>query len=308
LRRGDVVEIRAEAEIRETLDASGTLDSLPFMPEMLAHCGRRARVVSRVEKIWDMAGGTGLRRLRDTVLLEGLRCDGSGHDGCESGCYLLWKEAWLRRPGAVAPPIPSPANGSGSRRALPLADCTRRHEGTEVRYICQATQLPAASSAMSQSDPRHFVREILNGNVGAGRFVRGVAIALFNWVQGLRGGVGYPVLVPRARGSTPTGQLGLRAGALVAVRTKRQIEETLDARCRNRGLFFDLDMLRYCGGRFRVLRTVQRLIEESSGRMVDLRSPCVILEGVEATGEYHAFRAQREHILWREIWLERLAP
>ena len=35
--------------------------------------------------------------MRDTVYLEDLRCDGSGHGGCQAGCRIYWKEAWLRR-------------------------------------------------------------------------------------------------------------------------------------------------------------------------------------------------------------------
>ena len=44
LRVGDIVEVRSEAEILATLDENGRLESLPFMPEMLALCGRRFRV------------------------------------------------------------------------------------------------------------------------------------------------------------------------------------------------------------------------------------------------------------------------
>ena len=34
-----------------------------------------------------MAGGD--------VLLEGARCNGAAHDGCEAGCLIFWKEEWL---------------------------------------------------------------------------------------------------------------------------------------------------------------------------------------------------------------------
>src|ERR1700675_2894438 len=44
LRRGDVVEVRSEEEILRTLDPSGKLGALPFMPEMLRFCGKRFRV------------------------------------------------------------------------------------------------------------------------------------------------------------------------------------------------------------------------------------------------------------------------
>ena len=35
--------------------------------------------------------------MKDSVHLEGVRCDGSGHDGCEACCLIFWKEAWLKR-------------------------------------------------------------------------------------------------------------------------------------------------------------------------------------------------------------------
>src|SRR5262245_37605705 len=44
LRPGDLVEVRAPEEILQTLDTEGTLDQLPFMPEMLRFCGRRFQV------------------------------------------------------------------------------------------------------------------------------------------------------------------------------------------------------------------------------------------------------------------------
>ena len=64
-RRGDVVEIRSAKEIAATLDASGCLDGLAFMPEMAVHCGRRYRVQSRASKT--CVEGLGLRRMSGTV-------------------------------------------------------------------------------------------------------------------------------------------------------------------------------------------------------------------------------------------------
>ena len=97
LRPGDIVELRPAAEILATLDESGALDNMPFMPEMLQYAGRRFTVSRRVEKICDTIAATGSRRVHDTVYLEDLRCDGSGHGGCQAGCRIYWKEAWLRR-------------------------------------------------------------------------------------------------------------------------------------------------------------------------------------------------------------------
>src|SRR5437879_10974067 len=101
LRRGDFVEVKAPEEILRTLDADGTLDQLPFMPEMVEFCGRRFQVSKRMVKTcyYTKAGSSGMRKFRtdDVVLLDGLRCSGAEHDGCQKACMIFWREAWLRK-------------------------------------------------------------------------------------------------------------------------------------------------------------------------------------------------------------------
>jgi len=93
--RGDLVQVRSEAEIRHTLDSQNRLEGLPWMPEMLRYCGRVFRVYRRAEKVF-LDHYCYVGRLENTVLLEGVRCNGSDHGGCQMGCLLLWKEDWLR--------------------------------------------------------------------------------------------------------------------------------------------------------------------------------------------------------------------
>ena len=76
---GEIVEVRSEAEILATLDENGELDGLPFMPEMLAWCGRRLRVDKLALKLCDTIEWTGVYRIRDTVHLETSRCNGQAH-------------------------------------------------------------------------------------------------------------------------------------------------------------------------------------------------------------------------------------
>src|SRR6516162_7359451 len=97
LRAGERVQVRTKEEILSTLDAMGRLDELPFMPEMLEYCGMVMRVGKRAHKTCDPALGIGGRRMASTVHLENNRCNGSAHDGCEAGCLIFWKEAWLKR-------------------------------------------------------------------------------------------------------------------------------------------------------------------------------------------------------------------
>src|SRR4051794_2298867 len=100
-RTGDLAEVRSREEILATLDPHGCLDGMPFMPEMLQFCGQRFRVSAVAHKTCDTVGKTGSnRRLHSTVHLSGLRCDGTAHGGCQAGCNLFWKDAWLTRVGA----------------------------------------------------------------------------------------------------------------------------------------------------------------------------------------------------------------
>src|SRR5256885_13121004 len=103
-RPGDLVEVRTWAEIERTLDASGTLDGLPFMPEMRAFSGRTFRVHRRVDKINDMRHKTGLRRMLRALTLTDARCSGAHHGGCQAECQTLREDAGLNRGAAHALP------------------------------------------------------------------------------------------------------------------------------------------------------------------------------------------------------------
>ena len=58
LHKGDLVEVRSAAEILATLDEHGALDAMPFMPEMVASCGRRFTVSTRTDKVCDTIDST----------------------------------------------------------------------------------------------------------------------------------------------------------------------------------------------------------------------------------------------------------
>ena len=78
--------------------------------------------------------------------------------------------------------------------------------------------------------------------------------------------------------------LGLQPGERVRVKRKEEIVATLDANNANRGMSFDGEMLRYCGQEARVLRRVERIIDEKTGRMLRFKNPCIVLDDVTCTG------------------------
>jgi hypothetical protein len=309
IRVGDRVRIRSREEVFATLDASGRLDALPFMPEMQRHCGQLARVHRVVDKIYDYGRTKRLMRLRGTVSLAGLRCDGVAHGGCEAGCLMLWKREWLAP--VSNEDIESASGRSDTGRPAPpttreLPTTTAGSVSEEPRFVCQYTELSAASTRLSRRDPRLDLRPLLAGNVTLGAFAIVVLTRWFNRFQRLRSGVGYPAYPSGRCETTPSVDLGLRPGERIRVAAADDIARTLNRRNRNRGLWFDRDMIKHCGRDYRVLRRVNRIIDDASGRMLEMKTPCIVLSGVVASGEFHHFLAQEDHMYWREIWLRPL--
>ena len=323
LQVGEVVEVRSEDEILATLDQRGELEALPFMPEMLQFCGQRFRVDKLVVKLCDTSNWSGMYRMDHAVHLAGVRCDGQAHGGCQAGCLLYWKEAWLKRvdgDGAEAEPRPSSLVPPG-RVPLDLVATTRKPAdpaapGEEV-YSCQATELlRAAPEWVPPWDLRQYVLDVRSGNARLLTVLRSVGVGAFNEYQDLsrrllprplriRGGMRFPFIRGTLR-KTPHEILNLRPGELVEVKSKDEIVQTLDTTNRNRGMTFDPEMLKYCGRQARVLRRVERIIDEKTGRMLDLRSPCIILEDVICTSDYHRLCPRGIYPYWREIWLRRV--
>ncbi len=96
LRPGELVEVRSKEEILKTLDDQGRHRGLGFSTEMEEYCGRRLRVLKRVDKFILESYPGKVRRLRHTVILEGVLCKGMGK-GCDRSCFHFWREAWLKR-------------------------------------------------------------------------------------------------------------------------------------------------------------------------------------------------------------------
>ena len=65
-------------------------------------------------------------------------------------------------------------------------------------------------------------------------------------------------------------------------------------------------MLWYCGREARVLRRVERIVDERTGQLLRLKRACIVLEGVTCRGEYHRCCPRADYPYWREIWLERV--
>jgi hypothetical protein len=332
LRAGDWIEVRSPEEILATLDQYGRLESLPFMPEMFQYCGRKLRVSKRADKTCQYIEGWSIRRVKDAVHLENARCDGTGHGGCEAGCLIFWKEAWLKRaeidlvsPESLQRTTLNPGGGNGLDPVDRLSGASQAtNPGGETVYTCQATEVYRFSSHMRMWDPRQYIRDLRSGNLASGmvgdsrgqkalelmlgilRVCSAFIISIFNEVQARRHGPPYP-FIEGVLEKTPVESIGLQPRELVQVRSKEEILATLDKQNRNRGLLFDGEMLTYCGGIYRVLRRVYRIIDDKTGKMLNMKYPCIVLEGVACRSDYHRLCPRAIYHYWRESWLNRAA-
>jgi len=193
----------------------------------------------------------------------------------------------------------------------------------ESVYSCQATDLREFTSHLPWWNLWQYVRDIRSGNLRRGvaghskserllenllgclEVFRALLIEGFNKFQAARKSIQYPH-IEGSLVTTPTAELNLRPGEFVQVKSRDEILATLDQRNRNRGLLFDSEMLRYCGGTYRVLKRVQQIVDEKNGKILKMKSPCIILEGSACVSEYHRHCPRAIYHYWREGWLRRL--
>jgi hypothetical protein len=335
LKVGDWVEVRSKGEILATLDENGCLDSVPFMPEMLQFCGRRFRVQKSAHKTCDYSKpGVCTRRVRDTVHLE-TRCDGSAHDGCQAGCMLYWKSAWLKVVSARVAFVPeggaqtSDRSGGCTEADLWARTKTPNSDPAAPRYVCQTTQVPLIGEELWPWDFRQYLKDYWSGNVTLGRLIWSSVYSIYYNISEAGIGAGRPLrwfynklrflwggsLWPRTPGvlapgsPTPTVSLNLQPGELVRIKSHEEILKTVTSENLNRGMRWDAELVPYCGGTYRVLNRVSRLIHEQTGKMTEMKTPCITLDSVVCQGRYTFGRMMCPKAMypyWREIWLERV--
>jgi len=336
LKVGDWVEVRSREEVLATLDENGRLEGMPFMPEMFAFCGKRFQVYKRAHKTCDTVFPVRGRRVADAVHLE-TRCDGLAHGGCQASCLIFWKGAWLKRVDRGEPATHEAAGPTSSpEREASLSVVyqgmqTAGGSDASPRYVCQATQLPYATTDLKWWHIGQYIEDYGSGNVGIGRMIRGFVFITYYALSQAGIGLGRPMRwlydlcyplwggtpFPRRPGYIPAGEptpattLDLQPGELVRIKPFEQIRATLDANSKNRGLYFDAEQVPYCGGTYRVLRRVTRLIDEGTGMMREMRTPAVILDSVACQSRYsqcRMFCPRSIYAYWRETWLQRVEP
>jgi hypothetical protein len=116
-----------------------------------------------------------------------------------------------------------------------------------------------------------------------------------------------PYGVPKGM-QTPTMRLDLQQGELVRVKPYREILKTVDSRYRNRGLYFDPEMVPFTERKYEVQTRLKQIIDERTSKMVRFKSDAIVLKDVVCAARYakcRRFCPRAIYPFWREIWLER---
>jgi hypothetical protein len=296
LRPGDLVEVRSWPEIAATLDANGSLEKLPFMPEMLLYCGKQFRVSRQAFKT--CVDDQEMRQLSNTVLLEEVRCDGKSHGGCGKACLIFWKEAWLKPAGA-------PASENGRvKAAFTLADL-KRLAVRDGQFFCQSSEIVNASTPLPWWEPKQYLWDLSRNRMPLVQWLKSVMIAVYNKVAhvGRFHGWGH-ITGPGTRNGHRS--LGLQSGDVVRVKSLAEIKQTLDAEGKHKQLLFAPAMVEFCGQVMRVRNRVDKIVLEGTQKQRELKDT-VVLEGATCDGICHRMCPRQSLLFWRECWLERVS-
>jgi len=302
-RIGQWVKVCSVESIIAGLDEQGMLDGLPFMPEMIDHCGNRFRVKRFANKSCVNADSVYIGSLENCVVLQTPdRCNGADHGGCDMGCRFIWKTQWLRP--STESVLQKSENVNDDKDSPARQWLTERvlAEPENQRYRCQQTELVQIAKPVGPLKFKQYVDDYRRDNVPMTSIVSSIFSSLIRKLLRRR-----DHLVGPNRNRTPSEKLNLEIGQRVRVKPLERILKTLDADGCNRGLWFDpKEMATFCGQEMVVSRKISKLIDEKTGLLRKITQPTVVLSETECSGVFRRFCSRGMLHYWREIWLEAL--
>lgn len=329
--------MRSEGEILATLDQDGKLEGLPFTAEMWQFCGRQFTVRTRINRVH--IDGTGVRDIRNALILSEVRCDGQAHNGCQRACSLLFKDSWLTK----APP--NGINQSAVNPSNPRPETAGSLRNGDLPCQGQGTVLTAATIPLAWWDLGPYIDDVvcrtyslyevatillfrLNRKWRARdpiwRFAFGpktlvnltrmaLCVLRQNIACLLRLSPSPGQCAPEATdrqapgSSKPTKRSpALNPGDIVEVKCMEEILATLDEKEKHHGLGFCGSMLKHCGRRYRVLAPVSRLVDERTDKEVPRIRNTYLLEGAVCDGISYLGCPRACYWMWRDAWLHKV--
>ncbi len=167
---------------------------------------------------------------------------------------------------------------------------------------CQLPSIPKFSAGAAETPATLLIGRIkrrfaLPWNRSVKKWLKQIYYATMHW-QG-----GSPAQIA-ARDFAPA--IPLQTGDLVRVRSREEIDLTLDPFKELKGCAFLPEMYQYCGTQQRVLKAMQRFMDERDYKLKKVRG-VILLQNVICTGTPTFGACDRCCFLfWREEWLEKI--
>ena len=195
-------------------------------------------------------------------------------------------------------------SGNRRRRSFP-GDTNRRDSDWNERsrrtvVLVSGHRAPeSVEGLLPWWEPSQYVQDVTSGNSTVPRVIRALLVGLFNRFQRanarllprfclVRGCKRYPFIEGKATsGSTPTGSLGLQPGEIVEIKSEKRSSRLWTRTTRRKGFGLTGRCSSTADDERGVLRRIEKIIDEKTGRMLKIKRDTVILEGVICAGDYH---------------------
>ena len=112
LQPGELVRVKSQAEVLETVTEDLIDRGMGFHPEMVPYCSQSFRVGKRLSRIMNEKTGQVMELKNQCLVLDGVPCHGHYTKPllCPRGMYPYWREIWLERAGTGATAAAEPAS------------------------------------------------------------------------------------------------------------------------------------------------------------------------------------------------------
>lgn len=176
---------------------------------------------------------------------------------------------------------------------------------SSVERVCQCQCVPKLSAGTIRERPRSvasWLKLTLKRNLGDStkRRLKARAGHLMNSLKLTSKSSPSPVVRADSRA------LPLAAGDVVRVRSKAEIQATLNSWGELMGCLFMDAQRQYCGTTQRVLKRVERFVDERDYRVKKAKG-IILLDGLMCEGTPDYGRCDRAcFYFWREEWLEKI--
>jgi hypothetical protein len=170
---------------------------------------------------------------------------------------------------------------------------------------CQLPGVPGLSEGPANVGPQPLVRRVkrLLAKPWNYHVKKWLKQGYYWWKKNTKAN-GKAAPAPAAK-ATPA-VVAIQTGDWVRVRSREEIQTTLDPFKELRGCAFLPDMYQYCGSTHRVLVRMERFLDERDYKVKKTRG-MILLEGVLCYGTPAFGRCDRRcHLFWREEWLEKI--